>query len=272
MRTFLAWLRGWRGRHRERWGLVFEHLALLHQVWILQRSGTHRPRLTPWDRLFWLILSRLWPRWRGSLIIIQPGTVLKWRRQGLSLVFGRGHDGRWRGGRPRIDAEVRELIAHMARVNLLWGAPRIHGELLKLGFTVSEATVSRYLRRFPRPRSQGWATFVRNHLLLVPDRFDSVPEHRHHLGGDHLDRTAAFPTSERRSPERGGPMRPVFQQPEARMRDVSITGLKGRARGYSRNLGLCLPSRPIADAVRYRVGIAHIRAPPPPAHPVSHAA
>ena len=135
MRTFLAWLRGWRERHCERWDLVFEHLALLHQVWILQRSGTHRPRLTPWDRLFWLILSRLWPRWRGSLIIIQPGTILKWRRQGLSLVFGRGHDGRWRGGRPRIDTEVRELIAHMARVNLLWGAPRIHGELLKLGFS-----------------------------------------------------------------------------------------------------------------------------------------
>ncbi len=160
----------------------------------------------------------------------------------------------------------------MARVNLLWGAPRIHGELLKLGFTVSEATVSRYLRRFPHPRSQGWATFVRNHLLLVPDRFDSVPEHRHHLGGEHLDRTAAFPASEWRSPERGGPMRPVFQQPEARMRDVSITGLKDRARGHSRNLGLCLPSRPIADAVRYRIGIAHIRAPPPPANPVSHAA
>ena len=272
MRTFLAWLRERRVRRRERWDLVFEHLALQHQIRVLQRSGTHRPRLTPWDRLFWLILSRLWSRWRGSLIIVQPGTVLKWRRQGFSLVFGRRHDGRWRGGRPRVDAELRELIGHMARVNLLWGAPRIHGELLKLGFTLSEATVSRYLRRLPRPRSQGWATFVRNHLLPILDRFDSVAEHRHRLGGGHLDRTPAFPASEWRSPERGGPMRPVFRQPEARMRDVSITGLKDRARGHSRNLGLCLPSRPIADAARYRVGIAHIRAPPPPAHPVPHAA
>ena len=126
------------------------------------------------------------------------------------LIFGRRHDGRWRGGRPRVDAEVRELIGHMAWANLLWGAPRIHGELLKLGFTLCEATVSRYLRRLPRPRSQGWATFVRNHLLLIPDRFDSVAKHRHHLGGGHLDRTAAFPASEWRSPERGGPMRPVF--------------------------------------------------------------
>ena len=80
----------------------------------------------------------------------------------------------------------------MARVNLLWGAPRIHGELLKLGFTLSEATVSRYLRRLPRPRSQGWTTFVRNHLLLIPGRFDSIAEHRHHLGGCRLDRTACL--------------------------------------------------------------------------------
>ncbi len=167
MRTFPAWLRERRERRRERWDLVFEHLALQHQVRVLQRSGTRRPRLTPWDRLFWVILSRLWSRWRSSLIIVQPGAVLKWRRQGLRLVFGRRHDGRWRGGRPRVDAEVRELIAQMARLNLLWGAPRIHGELLKVGFTVSEATVSRYLRRLPRPGSQRWATFIRNHLLLT---------------------------------------------------------------------------------------------------------
>lgn len=146
MRTFLAWLRGWRRRRRERWDRICEHLALQHQVRVLQRSGTRRPRLTPEDRLFWLILSRLWSRWRGSLSIVRPETVLKWRRQGLRLVFGRRHGGRWRGGQLRVDAEVREFIAHMARVNLLWGAPRIHGELLKVGFTVSEATVSRYLR------------------------------------------------------------------------------------------------------------------------------
>ncbi len=182
MWMLLAWLRGWRRWRRERWDVVIEHLALQHQVRGLQRSGTHRPRLTPWDRLFWLILSHLWPRWRGSLLIVQPGTVLKWRRQGLGLVFERRHDGRWRGGRPGVDAEVRELIVHMARLNLLWGAPRIHGELLKLGFTVSEATVSRCLRRLPRPRSQRWATFIRNHLLLRPTGFDPSPQYRQHVG------------------------------------------------------------------------------------------
>ena len=75
MWMLLAWLRGWRRRRRERWDLVIEHLALQHQVRVLQRSETRRPRLTPWDRLFWLILSHLWPRWRGSLLIVHPGTV-----------------------------------------------------------------------------------------------------------------------------------------------------------------------------------------------------
>ncbi len=272
MWMLLARLRGWRRRRRERWDLVFEQLALQHQVLVLQRSGTRRPRLTPWDRLFWLILSHLWSRWRGSLLIVQPGTVLKWRRQGLRLVFERRHDGRWRGGRPRVDAEVREFIAHMARLNLLWGAPRIHGELLKLGFTVSEATVSRYLRRLPRQRSQRWATFIRNHLLLRPSGFDPSPEYRQHVGQEHLDQVAPVPASECRSPEQGQPMRPAFRLPEARMCDANPMGWQERAQGHSRSLELCLPLRPITDAIRHRTGTAHIRAPPPLPRPIPHAA
>ena len=272
MRTFPAWLRERRERRRERWELVFEHLALQHQVRVLQRSGPRRPRLTPGDRLFWLILSRLWSRWRGSLIIVQPETVLKWCRQGLSLVFGRRHDGRWRGGRPRIGTEVRELIARMARANLLWGAPRIHGELLKVGFSVSEATVSRYLRRLPRPRSQRWATFIRNHLLLRPTGFDPGPEYRQHLGREHFDQVAPVPASECRSPEQGQPMRPAFRLPEARMCDANPTGWQERAQGHSRSLELCLPLRPITHATRHGTGVSHIRAPPPLPHSISHAA
>ena len=272
MRTFPAWLQERRERRRERWDLVFEHLALQHQVRVLQRSGTRRPRLTPGDRLFWLILSRLWSRWRGSLIIVQAGTVLKWRRQGFSLVFGRRHDGRWRGGRPRVGTEVRELIADMARANLLWGAPRIHGELLKLGFTVSEATVSRYLRRLPRPRSQRWTTFIHNHLLLTLTGFDPSPEYRQHVSQEHFDEVAPVPASECRSPEQGQPMRPAFRLPEARMCDANPTGWQERAQGHSRSLKFCLSFRPITHATRHYTGIAHIRAPLPSPHPMSHAA
>jgi hypothetical protein len=272
MRMLLAWLRGWRRRCRERWDLVFEHLALQHQVRVLQRSGTGRPRLTPCDRLFWLILSRLWSRWRGSLIIVQPATVLKWRRQGLSLVFGRRHDGRWRGGRPHVGTEVRELIAHMARANLLWGAPRIHGELLKLGFSVSEATVSRYLRRLPRPGSQQWATFIRNHLLLRPTGFDPGQEYRQHLGGEHFDQVVPVPASECRSAEQSQPMRPAFRLSQSGMCDANPTGWQERAQGHSRSLELCLPLRPITHPTRHGTRGAHIRAPPPLPHSISHAA
>ncbi len=188
------------------------------------------------------------------------------------MIWRRGGTGRWRGGRPRVAKEIRGLISRMSRENPLWGAPRIHGELRKVGFTVSEATVSRYLRRCPHPRSQRWVTFVRNHLLLIPDSFDSILEHGHHPGGGHLIQTAVFPASEWRSPEQGGPMHPAFRQPEARMRDVSSTGLKERARGHGRNLELCMSLRPTAGASRYRAGFTHIRAPPIPTHPVPHAA
>ncbi len=99
-------------------------------------------------------------------------------------------------------------------------APRIHGGLLKLGFIVSEATVSHYLRRLARPRSQRWAIFIRNHLLLGSAGVDPGPEYRQHLGGGHLDQIAPVPASECRSPEQGQPMRPVFRLPEPRMCDA----------------------------------------------------
>jgi hypothetical protein len=126
-----------RAELRARWELVAEIIALRHQVAVLQRSRTRRPCFRTVDRLFWVLLSRWWSGWCKGLIIVQPETVLRWRRQGLSLIWGYRSHGRWRGGRPRITREIRELIARMARDNFLWGAPRIHGELLKLGFSVS---------------------------------------------------------------------------------------------------------------------------------------
>ena len=107
-------------------------------------------------------MSRWWPGWRKGLKIIQPETVQRWRRQGLFSIWGYRARGRWRGGRPRINREIRDLIARMARENFLWGAPRIHGELLKLGYSVSQATVSRYMPDSRWPRYQSWRTFIRN--------------------------------------------------------------------------------------------------------------
>jgi hypothetical protein len=95
-------------------------------------------------------------------MIVQPATVLRWRRQGLRSIWTYGSRGRWRGGRPRVAREIRDLIVRMSRENFLWGAPRIHGELLKLGFDVSQATVSRYMPRRDRLPSQSWRTFLRN--------------------------------------------------------------------------------------------------------------
>ena len=178
------WLRAIRRRVREHVDLAVECAALRHQVAILQRSRSRHPRLGPWDRLLWAFLSRYWPRWREALVLVQAETVLRWDRPGggrmrLLPRFRR----RRRGGRPRIDAEIRDLISHMARDNVLWGAPRIHGELLMLGFNVSQATVSRYIRGCVRPRSPGWQSFLRtqlfsNGLRQATDQGEAITECR----------------------------------------------------------------------------------------------
>jgi len=116
------------------------------------------------------LFSRWWSQWRDSLIIAQPETVLRWRREGWSTLWRYRSRGRWRGGRPRISSEVRHLIVRMARENFLWGAPRIHGELLMLGFSVSQATVSRYLPARSRRPGQSWRTFLRNQAMAFGHR------------------------------------------------------------------------------------------------------
>jgi len=145
--------------------LWLETIALRHQIAVLERSRTRRPCFRRIDRLFWILLSRWWRGWRESLMIVQPDTVLRWRREGWSALWGYRSRGRWRGGRPRVSNEVRNLVARMARENFLWGAPRIHGELRMLGFSVSQATVSRYLPPPSRRPRQSWQTFVRNQSM-----------------------------------------------------------------------------------------------------------
>ena len=153
---------------RSRRDLIWECVALRHQLAVLKRCRTRRPCFRPIDRLFWVLLSWWWPGWREALSIIQADTVLRWRRHGIAVIWKYRSRGRRRGGRPRIAVEIRQLIHEMARANFLWGAPRIHGELLKLGIAVSQATVSRYMPvSHGGQRSQTWRAFIRNQATAI---------------------------------------------------------------------------------------------------------
>ena len=153
--------------------VALENVALREQLAVFRRT-VRRPQLRTRDRLFWVLL-KAWPEWRTALIVVQPDTVVHWHRQWLRR--------RWtqrstptRPGRPSTAAAIRTLVDQMGEANPLWGAPRIHGELLKLGIAVSERTVSRLLRRQRRPPSQTWRTFLTNHVTsLVSMDFFTVP-------------------------------------------------------------------------------------------------
>ena len=147
------------------------------QLAVYKQTGT-RPKLCTKDRLFWVALARVWAGWRQSLVIVTPDTVLRWRRRRL-----REHwtnlSGRPTRGRPRVNPEIAALVTRMAAANPLWGAPRIHGELLKLGFRVAERTVSRLIPKRRTPPSQTWRTFLTNHVPdLVSIDFFTVPTAR----------------------------------------------------------------------------------------------
>jgi hypothetical protein len=154
--------------------LAVENLALRHQLGVLQRTAK-RPRLGRVDRLLWVLLSRFWAGWRESLAIVQPETVIRWHREGFRLYW------RWKSrskalGRPRVAREIRDLIRKMSEANVLWGAPRIHGEPLKLGIEISQAAVSKYMVRHRKPPSQDWRTFLGNHAKeIVSIDFFTVP-------------------------------------------------------------------------------------------------
>ena len=115
---------------RTRASMQLEVLALRHQIVVLQRRTSKRPRLRTVDRLFWVLLSRVWGQWRSALVIVKPETVIAWQRTGFRLYW------RWKSragkcGRPCVSREIRELIRQMSSANPLWGAPRIHGELFE---------------------------------------------------------------------------------------------------------------------------------------------
>jgi putative transposase len=153
--------------------LALENLALRQQLAVVQRK-TKRPKLSKADRAFWVALCGLWPDWHNALILVKPQTVIGWHRQGFKLYWT--WKSRKRTGRPPIDAEIRTLIRRIARENPTWGAPRIHGELLMLGFEVAQATVSRYMPRRRKPPSHSWRAFLQNHTQdLVSIDFFVVP-------------------------------------------------------------------------------------------------
>jgi transposase InsO family protein len=158
-------------RHRD---LALENLALRQQLAIFKRRHP-RPSLRPTDRLFWVWLSKIWTGWREALIIVKPETVIAWHRQAFRF-YWRWLSRRKSIGRPRVSAEVRTLIKQMTQANPLWGAPRIHGELLKLGIDISERSVSRLMPKVRNPPSQTWRTFLDNHFReLASIDFLTVP-------------------------------------------------------------------------------------------------
>ena len=155
--------------------LQAEILALRHQLLILQRGNrNHRLGLTATDRTLWVWLSRFWPNWRSALLIAKPETVIAWHRKGFRLYWT--WKSRFPNGRPSVSQEIRALIRRMSLANPRWGAPRIHGELLKLGIEVSQGTVAKYMVRHRKPPSQSWRTFLTNHAQdLVSTDFFVVP-------------------------------------------------------------------------------------------------
>jgi putative transposase len=156
---------------RSRAALHLEIIALRHQLVVVNRSRCRRLRMTSADRLLWMWLSRAWRGWRLTVHIVKPETVIAWHRRGFRLFWT--WKSRQRTGRPGMPPDVRALIRELSTANPLWGAPRIHGELQKLGIAVSQSTVAKYMRRHPRPPSQTWRTFLTNHAsqIMAADLF-----------------------------------------------------------------------------------------------------
>ena len=162
-----------RALFRNRASLAAENIALRQQLIVLQRS-VKRPKLRNRDRIFWSWLSRLWSGWRSALLMVRPETVVGWHRLGFRLYW------RWKSrkkpGRPPVDHEVRKLIRRMCLENPTWGAPRIQSELALLGHDVAESTVDKYMVRQPKPPSQNWRTFLKNHVgQIAAVDFFTVP-------------------------------------------------------------------------------------------------
>lgn len=152
--------------------LRLENIALRQQLTVLRRSAPKRLKLKPTDRIFWIWLRLVWTDWKSALMIVKAETVVAWHRKGFRL-FWTWKIHRGKPGRPKVPQEVRDPIRMMSRNNPRWGAPRIHGELLKLGIEITEPTVAKYMVRHPKPPSQRWRTFLDSHVksMVSDDSF-----------------------------------------------------------------------------------------------------
>ena len=153
---------------RSRHSLLLENLALRQQLAVLKRRHP-RPKLNLSDKLFWLLVRRCWSGWKQALLVVAPETVVRWHRAGFRWYWRMISKTRKPIGRRQTPKEVRDLIFQMMAENPSWGAPRIHGELLMLGFDVSERTISRWMKRASRDPdpSKRWLTFLRNHREAI---------------------------------------------------------------------------------------------------------
>ena len=142
--------------------VALENAALRQQLAVFKRD-IKRPRLHRRDRLFWIGLRTIWKNWKSALVIVRPETVISWQRKRFKRYWWRLSQAKG-PGRPPMSAEIRKLVRTMAAANVLWGAPRIHGELLKLGFEISERTVSRLMQKRRKEPSQTWRSFLNNHV------------------------------------------------------------------------------------------------------------
>lgn len=158
---------------RSRLSLQLEVAALRQQLAVYQRRE-RRPRLRRSDRVFWVLLSRLWSGWRSAVVFVQPATVMKWQRRRFRAHWKRITESP-KPGRPPVAEEIRRLIRQMSAANPLWGAPRIVGELSKVGIDVAKSTVETYMARKRGPSSPTWKSFLRNHRDLVSADFFVVP-------------------------------------------------------------------------------------------------
>src|SRR6267378_3041831 len=168
---------------RARRDLLLENLALRQQLAALKRRHP-RPRLGIFDKLFWVLTRRLWSRWKNALVVVTPETVIRWHRAGFRLYWKLISKVRRPIGRRQTPKQVRELIFRMVGENPIWGAPRIHGELLMLGFDVSERSISRWMKRAPRhpEPAKRWLAFLRNHWEAIAAMdFFTVPTIRFSL-------------------------------------------------------------------------------------------
>lgn len=165
------------GGHQQ---VALENAALRQQLAVFKRD-VKRPQLRRWDRLFWIGLRAIWKDWKSALVIVRPETVISWQQKRFKRYWWRLSQSKG-PGRPRVSSEIRTLISNMAAANPFWGAPRVHGELLKLGYEISERTVSRLMPKNDEKPSQTWTTFLRNHVgQMVSIDFFTVATIRLHV-------------------------------------------------------------------------------------------